>query len=94
MIETNYQISCDACEDRDRQPMIVHSQEELGDTTLAGFWRHLRDAGWGRLGGKDYCPLCVRAHADERKEQIDANYKKRKKGGKLTAYERGEVGRG
>lgn len=63
MVETDYIVTCDRCENRgpyDR-PTKIHSLEAFGKVLIGSLWKRLGKAGWARINGRDCCPTCVKA---------------------------------
>lgn len=71
MIETNYQVTCDACEAAGDQPMIVNSQIEFGEITLRTFRKNLHALGWRVVGDQDHCPGHAGARPKKKRKKAD-----------------------
>lgn len=75
MLETNYQITCDQCDDDCRENEPVHSMQEIGlDATIGQFREVLKSLGWRFVKGKDFCPQCA-----ARKKKKDGQMKTKQK---------------
>jgi hypothetical protein len=84
MIQTDYIITCDRCENRHPldKPTKIHSLEEYGPVLIGSLWKRLTKAGWARVNGRDCCPICVRSLSADFQRKA---YKPRtKKDGKLS----------